>query len=276
MDDQWWWALGLLVPVGFLTFLFVVSLVERRLVDPYVQIDPGQSPVAQGFGVGKGLPHASQASDYTMRMASDAGAAGLTLEAVYAHAKVPMIKIVGMVLWSADRRVLLSTGSGTVANLPAYQTWLFTPLRDGRYLVTTDNNDEGDHSRLYLTKRVLNVPFEKLHRAHLARVADHGSQATAFAEPSAFEALSGIARQRAERMAFLGIARYADLQRTAWRYTVAGALRVVLDFFKQFGNALTQAWRVNRKPAAASTALRPVGHWQFERAPVDEGGVARE
>ena len=36
-----------------------------------------------------------------------------------------------------------------------------TPLADGRVLVTTDNNDEGDVSGLYVTKRVLNVAFPR-------------------------------------------------------------------------------------------------------------------
>lgn len=257
------WLLIFLAPVAFLIFLFFVSILERKPVVPYVLLDAREAPLQQGLRLGKQFPHPSQLSDYTLRMMNDAMDAGLSLEAMIAHMKVPSIRIVGAVMWSADRRVLMLSGSGTVANMAAYQTWLFTPLADGRYLVTTDKNDEGDHSGTYIIKRLLNVPMGRLFVVHMQRVQEHAAMVRAVTQASAFEALLAIYRQRAERTIAQGLGRYHDPERNYWRYTPTGGVRVVMDFFKQLANALTQFWRVNKRPIA-SPRLKPVGTLQFD------------
>lgn len=250
----------LLLPLGFFGLLFVVALRELRYTRPYIDFtrvasvfepQPGQM-----LAYSNDLPHPSQASDYVRTMTADAEAAGFSHAATLLHAKAPKVKIVAALLIAPDRRTLVLTGSGTVFGMASRQTFLFSPLADGRVLVTTDNNDEGDVARRYITRRYLNVRFPRLWEAHCNRVESRAADVAPFAESEASDALFGMYERRVESMIDRGLARYVDADRLYWRHTAMGATLVCLNFFPQLVGAFSQAWRVNRPPIA-STALRP-------------------
>ena len=238
-----------LIPLAFLALLFGVALKERRLVRPYVDLAV-ERPAE--------MPEASQASAYVAMMSGDLAAAGFEFGGCVAHAKVPRIRIVAAVWWSPARNILALSGSGTVMNVRAYQTWLISPLADGRWLVTTDNNDEGDPPRLYVIKRLLNMPASRLLEEHLMRMGQLGGAVVRFEEKTAIEALMKMYQCRVETMIARGLATYYDAEQNAWHYTPRGAVLVVAEFFRQLAGAIKQAARVNKRPIA-STNLMPGG-----------------
>src|SRR4051812_28321420 len=135
----WMLWLPLLIPVGFLLLLFIVALAEKRITNPYV-IFPRHVWVE--------LP------PYVLEMCREIEEAGFTFGGIVAHSKYPSTKILGCVWLSPAREILVLTGSGKVFGMLSKQTWLYTPLSDGTYLVTTDQNDEGDHSKLMRVRRL--------------------------------------------------------------------------------------------------------------------------
>lgn len=248
-----------LVPVAYFGLLFAAALCERRYTRPYIDFTrvaslPGAQP-GQTLFYANDLPHPSQASDYVRTMTADAEAAGFAYAATLLHAKAPKVKIVAALLMSADRRTLVLTGSGTVFSMASRQTWLFSPLADGRVLVTTDNNDEGDIAKRYVTRRILNVRFERLWETHRKRMESSTGEVASFVERDVSDALFGIYERRVQWMVDRGRACYVDPDKLYWRYTPLGALFVCLNFFPQLFNALPQFWRVNSSPIA-NTALR--------------------
>ena len=178
-----------LVPVAFLTLLFVVSLLEHRPTRPYVPVEPkvARSPYAGPavLDYSADLPDPSQLPNYVRVMSIGAEAAGFVFGGMVAHVKVPRVRVLATVWFSPSRETLFLSGSGTVLGMPHHQTWLFTPLKDGRILVTTDNFDEGDYSGMYRYKRVLNGTFEELLAAHRAWVERARPQVDVYREADA-------------------------------------------------------------------------------------------
>jgi hypothetical protein len=188
-----------------------------------------------------------------------------------AHAKYPAAKILGTVWYSPARETAVLTGSGTLSGLPIRQTWLFTPLADGRLLVTTDQNDEGDHSGLLLYRRKLNSGFPGLLNLHQSRIDSHLQEVRSFAEPTPAEALLALYRRRTDHLISRGRAHWIDPDELYWRYNVFGALRVCGNFFVQLAAALPQSWRVH-VPRAAPTGP---GHNEQVQSLFEGGGVYR-
>lgn len=227
------------LPVGFLLFLFVVALVEKRLTYPFLLV-PADRVI--------------QVPNYVQIMSADAAAAGFYWGGTLVHRKYPQIKILGAVWMSPRREIVMLTGSGTVASMASRQTWLYTPLADGRFLVTTDQNDEGDPAGLYLTRRRHNARFPDLLALHYRRVQERYAEVRSFAEAHPFEALTGVYDDRVERLIERGRAKWTDPGREYWRHTVSGAVLVVLGFFPQLVGALTQSARVNSTPVGSNAS----------------------
>jgi hypothetical protein len=244
-----------LVPAGFLTLLFVTSLLERHPTRPFVPADrrpppsPYPGPVALDYSAD--LPDPSQLPDYVRVMGDAAYAAGFVFGGILAHVKAPRVKVLATLWLSPSRDTLILSGSGTVWGMPHHQTWLYTPLKDGHILVTTDNNDEGEHSGLYKSRRVLNAPFDQLYAAHRARVEKAAGQADVYHERDAMSALLAQYDRRVKRLIERRVAYFVDPGGMWWRYTIKGAIKVVLGFFTQLAGALPQAWRVKRGPVAS-------------------------
>jgi hypothetical protein len=216
-----------------------VSLIEKHLACPY-----RLAPAERFFH----LP------SYVLIMCQDIAAAGFGFGGTIVHRKYPMIKILGTVWLSPQRETLVLCGAGTVAQMAARQTWLFTPLSDGRFLATTDQNDEGDQSGTLIYRRMINCRFPDLLAMHVKRLADRSPQVRSFREPAPFDALAGIWAQRTGVLMSRGRARWVGGSQEYWRYTVLGALGVVAGFFPQLADAAKQFWRVNRTPLGSHLA----------------------
>ncbi|HEY7120537.1 MAG TPA: hypothetical protein VH475_28390 [Tepidisphaeraceae bacterium] len=254
MVAPWFWAV--VAVGGFFLLLFVTSVLERRYTCPYVPVrvaGAAAAPLRAGeppptLDYADATPDASELPEYVRIMSDDAHASGFLFDRLVAHVKAPQVRILATVWYSPDRRTVLLSGAGTVARAPAFQTWLFTPLKDGRFLVTTDNNDEGDRSGLYRMKRVIRMRFDKLLAVHDAQIEKFGPQVTSFEESSALDALLAIYQRRADRLVARGSARYTSEDRLYWHYTGWGGLRNCLGFFVQLAQTVPQAVRVQRPP----------------------------
>jgi hypothetical protein len=235
--------------LGFLALLFIVSVWERRLTRPYKTSKGDAKDDPEFLSVPSCLP------EYVRIMSDALYTLGFNFDQLLVHAKTPMVRITATVWFSPARDILVLSGAGTVLKMPSWQTWLFSPLQDGRTLVTTDNNDEGDHSGMYVVKRIIGGDVPKLLTAHRARLEGFGAQATVFVNSSAAEALSGIYQQRVDRMIKKGIVRYVDADGVYWRYNVWGGLRMCIGFFVQTAQTLPQFWRVKRRPIGSHESM---------------------
>ena len=161
------------IPAAFLTLLFIAAMFEKRLTRPYVRLD--HVDAAAGFAPGhqiqydSGLPDVSVISEYVQIMSRDIQECSFRFGGVVAHAKTKQNKILATVWMSPDQRILTITGAGTVLGMPSRQTWCYTPLNDGTFLVTTDQNDEGgsvaDFSLSQEIKRAFSRPFANCTRS---------------------------------------------------------------------------------------------------------------
>jgi len=135
------------------------------------------------------------------------------------------------------------TSSGTVSGLRCKQTFLFSQLKDGTYLCTTDNIGESDPSKLVRFKRHWNGLFADLWKLHQRRLSDAAFALTEFRQSVPFEILTDIYDRRTQSMIEKGLARYADGDQACWRHSFLGALHICGGFFVQLGQAAPQFWR---------------------------------
>jgi len=250
------------VPLGFLCLLFFAGLLERRLARPYVRlkdVDAHANRIGSTtLNYDGGLPDASLISEYVEIMSRDIQAAGFRFGGTLAHAKTKQNKIISTVWMSPDQRIVVYTGAGTVLDMPTRQTWCYTPLSDGTFLVTTDQNDEGDTAGVYRYRRLLNVPFAQLLEVHQKRMASTGN-VRAFEEVDPFEAVLSIQRFRLGKLLEGRLARWRDSDEMWWSYTVKGSFLIFPQFFRQLIGGLGQFWRVNRKPIGSHLPRNSTG-----------------
>jgi hypothetical protein len=252
-----------LIPIGFFVLLFCTAIFEQSLTRFYVPAPDDENflatlPGARDPQAIEGLPRASQVSDYVATMSAGIHAAGFAYHGLMAHAKAPRIQILATMWMSPDRRMIVSSGSGSVLKMAAYQTQIYSPLKGGRWLVTSDNTGAGDPSRQFKYKRVVNVLFPRLLEAHLKQMAKHSAQVKEFAQPNAVDALLALYDEHVALMVDKGLARYLDAQKTRWSYTPKAGLLVCLGFFEQLGGAMLQFWRVQGKPVASPELKTPM------------------
>ena len=262
---------------GYFVLLFLVSWLERRWVFPYIPVrdhtpddrielvldENGAHQVASPLDYADQTPDPTVLPHYVLVMSDDAYGAGFTFEGLIAHAK-PACKITATLWFSVERDVLLLTGAGTVFKMPSFQTWLYSPLKDGRVLITTDNNDEGDRSGMYVTRRVIRQRLDKLVKAHRASIDRFGGQVARFEERSALDAVHGILSRRVQSMVDRGVARYRDPEKLFWSYSAWGSVRGCLGFFTQLARTLPQFYRVNQ-PAIATHEPVTLGGSAYRR-----------
>jgi hypothetical protein len=227
-DLTYLWALPALLG-GFLLFLFIIALAETRMTLPYM---PAEADAE------------ARMPQYVRQRSAEIRQAGFEHGGMVQHAKVPQNDILGTIWLSPARDILVVSGAGTVLRMPTRQTWLFTPLNDGRVMVTTDQNDEGDPSGLYITRRLKDADFPALLTLHRRRLEGLGlGRVRPFTEPSALEALLALYARRVDQMVRADRARYVDMERSRWKHTWKGGVVVCANFFVQLGGAITQFWR---------------------------------
>lgn len=220
----WLW-----IPAGlacFLVFQFCLSLWEKHLIISY---GPAMEDNEADFGA------------YLKRCDKAAAQLGLIERSVHRHLRFDLISV----FWfSQERDILVLSGQGKVAKMATKQTWIYSALADGRYLVTSDGFDEGDPSGLSKTSRAINASLGKLLEKHRVRLEAEICGILAFPEPDGAGAIEEMKRQQAQQLMQLGRATWVDLEQTKWHYTVTGAFCICGGFFKQLAVAITQFWRV--------------------------------
>jgi len=221
---EWLWVV---LPVGaYFTFLFCAALFEKKFVRSY-----GAEPL---------ITSSVQLGPYLSKVYRSACASGLADCRFFRHQKYDLT---GAFWFTPEKDILVYSGEGKVAKMPAKQTWIYSCLGNGRILVTTDNFDEGDPSGLTEFKRIIDVPLDKLLGAHRKRVENEMALISPFNNTIGPDALAAMAHERVGKLLELGRAQWVDPAQTQWRYTPKGALFVCLGSVTQFLTGLTQFWK---------------------------------
>ena len=221
---EWVWILAGIAL--FVVAIFCVSLWEKHQVRTH---SPGQTIDQSQFGSYLAQRHAEMLE------------LGIVDLSVHRHLRFKLIAVCG---FTSDRAILVHSGEGKLAGMAAKQSWLYSWLRGGEVLVTTDSFDEGDPSGLTKSKRVINARLPKLLSVHRDRLARSGDCVVGFSSHEGPEALEAIGRSRAERLVDMGRAQWLDGEQTTWQYTLKGGLSIVGQFSRQLGTGLLQFWRV--------------------------------
>jgi len=224
-------ALPLAIVIIFTPIILIAALVEKRHAQPYgPEEELGQGRVKIG--------------SYLQEMIEEAAGLGFGAPEIHKHRKYE----IWVAFWfNAERDILLKSGQGKIAGMPAKQTMLMSRQSDGRFLVTTDEFDEGDPTGMTEFKRVVNGDLEELLDAHEQRLDKVNVPIEQFKEATAYEAVIAILRQQADELIHRGRAGWVDELEGVWRYNLAGAFNIVLGFYKQMLIGVTQFWRVNKR-----------------------------
>jgi hypothetical protein len=228
-------AIPLAIVVIMTPVIFIAALVEKRQAQPYgPALELGQGQVKIG--------------PYLEEMIEEAAALGFGAPSIHKHKKYE----IWCAFWfNAEHDILLRSGQGKIAGMPAKQTALLTRTSEGRLLVTTDEFDEGDPTGMTDFKRVVNADLEELLDAHEERLDKCPAPIETFKEASAEQAVLAVLRQQADELIHRGRARWVDEIDGVWKYNVAGATTICFGFFKQMLLGMTQFWRVHkRRPGA--------------------------
>lgn len=233
MDIDGLGSLICLAPVvlmaGLGVLVVLINLWEKHPVRPFDPSAPGDEPPATEY------------TDRTGDAAEDAGYeyAGATAD------NCGRLYGLGFDFWrSADRTVFVVVASGKMAKFTFNGTFLYSPLPDGRYLVTTDNVAGADLSGLTDCERRPGMGFDRLLKLHLKRQRQScGDDPPRFRTDHPGAAFVAMREEEAERVVARGLASYTDADRTAYRYNLRGAvwfyLRVTwLDPLGRLGRTL--------------------------------------
>lgn len=230
--ELWMFGLFVTMAVGFF-FVFVgVSLVEKH---PIKELIPG-APVAT-----------SSSSPYYLAVTESAVRLGFKPAGQFIpnrSAKTYRFQVAFLV--SAEHETLLKVTTGKVAGLPLKRTALTSYLAGGRTLETPDEPSASDESGLTRYEFLLNAGLDELWEFHRNQLALLPEMRRDFTEANALEAYETIQTTRVSQLIKLGSAKFIGPDRTAWRYTLKGALQ---GYFKGFLGQLrkSNAQRHRRK-----------------------------
>lgn len=218
------WLILLLLPLVFVGLGvvpgFIAALLERRRVRNY-------EPVAED--------EAAPISEYARWVEHAAGRLGYDRLGVFRDAKGKIYNVRYDFWASPGRDVIAYCGVGTMLGIPVKATWLFTPLSDGRCLMTTDHSAamESDLSGMTEMALVANADFDELLARHRKRVDEAPLPSGAFSKADPFGGFNAFRRSRVERLIERGQARFLDDEQDAWKYTVRGALAVATNTYRE-------------------------------------------
>ncbi|MCK4850947.1 MAG: hypothetical protein KAT11_06340 [Phycisphaerae bacterium] len=221
-----WYFLNIAITVGvFLVLILAAALWEKRPVKCY---GPAQSNIPGDF------------VSYLSRVDAEAGTLGLVDRSVHKHVKYDIFVLVW---FSPQRDIIIESGQGRIAKMPTAQTWLYSRLDNGRFLITSDRFGDEDLSGLSKTRYVWKGSLSQLLKKHRAMLEASELAVQPFTEETAADALEAMRREQTDRSVQLGRVRWLDDEHSQWRYTLTGGLRTAANLFKQLGVALSQIWR---------------------------------
>jgi hypothetical protein len=237
-----WLLLALLALVlGFFLLLFTVALVEKLPLASFggeaVPVDPGQFP------------------PYLNAMNEAAARHGFAYGGTFRHVKGGTYRVLASFWFSPDRRTVLQVTAGTIAKMSSRTSVMTSVDPDGRLLVTRDEMTVTDLSGIADVAFVINADFAELWSAHSARLHQQGDRVRAFEQATPREAHLDADLQRVTVMVNHGLARWTDRSQTVFRYTLAGAVRIVTtQFFGQLVKHRSQSDRFSRPRPGDVTA----------------------
>lgn len=143
---------------------------------------------------------------------------------------------------SPDSSVCAVVEQGRVIGIEQTETCLYSPLADGRYLVSIDRTGASDVSGLFLEGRYVGVNFEQLYVYHLRRL-KRRSDAVPWPAGASLTTINDIKALRAQRMVELRRAAWTDDAETHWRLTPKGSAIMCVGYFRQLFIALVSPRR---------------------------------
>src|SRR4051812_1128014 len=211
------WAWAALVPLGlfaaFCLLLFVVALVEKIPVRQFEEepIPPDEAP---------------DLTPYMYAMNDAAAQRGFTYTGTYQHAKYASLFVS---YWlSPDGRTMARIASGKIAKMNSKSTALVSELANGRWIITRDELTTELSSLIDMHVQV-NADFDELWALHWSRVQPYLAGVRTLAGPKSLRDIDQEwERRRAEALVARGIARWTDMSKSVFRYTLAGATRIVV------------------------------------------------
>lgn len=125
--------------------------------------------------------------------------------------------------WCApDDKTFAVVGSGTVAGIPVNGVSFYSRKTDGRILCTTNDVGGQDVSGLEDQATWAKLPLASLFEKHARRLTE--SAVKPFPPDSALAEYFDLRRRKADALVERSYAYYLDDGKTAWRYTLRGAL----------------------------------------------------
>jgi hypothetical protein len=225
-------VLGLVVAayVAFSILLVFVAYFEKRLVDPIAEIRIDQATRAIAERDDQSLEAtALKLSPYVAQMCDDARQAAFTFGSIAVHKMVPRIKVSGALWISQDRRILMSSSSGSVLKMPASKTLLISKLSNGDWVITADHYDDADTTGGDHHEYLENAPFPTLLQWHMDRIA-RDPRVVTLPMGSPFKLMSDRYKSVVQRIFLAGNGRYRDVQQQYWSNTWRSSLRYPLRF----------------------------------------------
>lgn len=229
------------LPLLFLAFAFFTALCERQYLSGDVE------PVS--------MPYPCPATAYWVETNRQAPPLGFASAGEFATKKnASLVKGLQSLWISSDRKVILSVVSASFAGTTLKKAVLRSRLPDGRIIESTDNPPITDPSRVIQTGVLLNANLPELFHFHWRAIMATGLEPLPFSGPTVLADLEQIDLDRGARLVGMGLARWADPQKTTMRMTLRGAVRHIFrSFFKEAVQLSSQQHRADI-PRAGSKA----------------------
>lgn len=243
------WLDATLVLLGVLAVIFgptaAIARWERRLVWPYVPLKKrdGSGPLDGEYDEFFDAPvpptgpvSKADSTAFSVRENALAALEGFRPVGSFRDGKGRIYRIRYDFWLSEGGEILALVGGGTIAGVSVLNTWFHSLTTDGRCLVTlgAQNASEIDLGGLAVEALVAGGDFETLLAWHRRRIA--ATEVVPYSEADPLGDHLDYRRRRTDGLVDRGYAFYADPDRTAWRYTLKGA--VALSF-----RAITQGMR---------------------------------
>jgi hypothetical protein len=195
--------------VLWFAFMLGVALRERHLVMPYVPSGEGDDQAETEYSIS-----ANRAAD----------GLGFDYLGPFRHGKGRIYKIRYWIWASPEFDLLAIVSGGTMAGVPYNGTRVMSGLADGGFVLTIDNPSMGQlhGDGLATGETFMGVDFPSLVAHHRGLVA---GRAVPFDRSDPVGHLVAWRAEMADRLVEAGFAYFLDEEKSAWRYTLRGAIR---------------------------------------------------
>lgn len=169
-------------------------------------------------------------TEYLAEARNAADRLGFRPVVTFRNVRDPLIKVRYEFRVSADLRILMIAGAGTMALMPVECVWVYSRLEDGTLLLTLNNQlgYEYDLSGLADVAVYPKIGVADLVARHSKRLSEAKRKALSYSERSIVSEHREALRQRVARLAEMGYAAPKDEAWQRWRYTIPGAIQIAV------------------------------------------------